>query len=86
LSVNKDDKSFPFAYAVEKLTSNQNSLNSLAGTTEAQAAENFARQNEAALKSAFERGDQQELSSILSSFLSTDAGAKIANQLKNIIK
>lgn len=74
------------ASAVNKLSQKRSEIDALAETADGRAAKAFAEKNEAAIKLAIERGDTNELGKLISSFLQTESGNRIAESLNNIIK
>ena len=72
--------------AMRKLNENKSAVDSLRNSEEGLAARDFADKNSEKLRLAMENGDSAELSRLLSSFLSTDAGEKLASRLSEIIK
>ena len=81
-----DKQSMSASDALKKLNENKSAVDSLKNSKEGLAARDFADKNGEKLRLAMENGDSAELSRLLSSFLSTDAGEKLASRLSEIIK
>ena len=79
-----DGKSAEFAR--DKLMANSAAVNALADTADGKAAVDFAKENENAIKQAVESGSTAELSRLLSSFLSTDAGMRLSEKLGELVR
>ena len=71
--------------AIRRLSENKSAIDSLSKTAEGRAAQEFAQKNEAALKGALQSGDTAEMGRLLSTFLSTKEGEKLAQELRGII-
>ena len=59
-------------------------LQKLAESPEGLAARRFAEKNEAALRSAAEKGDEKALKELLQAFLKTPEGAKLSSALSEM--
>jgi len=71
---------------IAKLAAKKSAIDALGETPEGQAAREFAEKNERMIMSALESGDTAALSRMLSSFMKTEAGEKLAAEVSNLME
>jgi len=69
-----------------KLKNKSAELDRLASSPEGKAAQQFADKNSENIRKAAESGDEKALKDLLSGFLNSPEGSKLANELFGIIK
>ncbi len=71
---------------IKKLATKKSAIDALGETPEGQVAREFAEKNEQMIMSALESGDTAALSRMLSSFMKTGAGEKLAAEFSNLME
>ena len=84
--LNKAAKDFLHSPAGEKLAGKQDELVQLISTPDAQKVKKMMSGKGGALKSAFENGDMDTVKDALQELLKTEEGARLAENLRNMIK